>query len=260
MEMTDDRPAEHPAQDTRQSGMLMSFGGTPVCAPPLTAGSTKTDVSKNALGTRGDSRLRSRGAVTGDRRKLVFCWLAVLGLLLGGCAAQMPPALRSTPPPAALTVGQARDAPEQYAGSQVRWGGVILAVRNAPETTDLEVLARPLDAVGRPKPHAPAAAPDDGRFIARFTGFLDPAQYPEGDLITVTGTLIGVETRDVGTYPYRYPVVRAGGKHLWPRPEPEPDWPWPPGPWGWDPWYDWGYGPWYRPGLPVAPWYRPWYW
>jgi outer membrane lipoprotein len=197
--------------------------------------------------------------MTGSRRLLVSCWLGVLGLLLVGCAAQMPAALR-TPPTAALTVGAAREAPEQHAGTRVRWGGAILAVRNATQTTDIEVLAQPLDAAGRPRPQAPAAAPDYGRFIARFAGFLDPAQYPEGRLITVTGTLSGVETRDVGAYPYRYPVVRAVGKHLWPRSEPEPDWLWPPGPWAWDPWNDWSYGPWYRPGLPAAPWYRPWYW
>jgi outer membrane lipoprotein len=175
-------------------------------------------------------------------------------VLLAGCAGQMPAELR-TPSPTPLTPIAARAAPERHSGSIVRWGGGILAVRNGPRTTDFEVLARPLDAAGRPKPDTAAAGADYGRFIARFEGFLDPAQYPRERLLTVTGTLVGVETRDVGSYPYRYPVVQAKAKHLWPAPAPEPEWPWYPDPWLGPPWPGWGPYAWYG-----NPWYRPWYW
>jgi outer membrane lipoprotein len=179
--------------------------------------------------------------------------VAVPVLLLAGCAARMPAEIR-TPSAAPLTAGEARAAPDRHRGSTVRWGGSILAVRNSPETTDVELLARPLDATGRPEPDVAAESAAFGRFIARFDGFLDPAQYPKDRLLTVTGVLAGVETREVGAYPYRSPVVRATGKHLWPAPE--PDWPsWYPEPWPGAAWPGWGPYPWYG-----GPWYRPWYW
>ena len=172
--------------------------------------------------------------------------------LLAGCAGVVPEDIRS-PTPAPLSVSEARAAPERHVGTPVRWGGEILGVENAAETTDIEILARPLDATGEPRIDA---APQ-GRFIARFEGFLDPAEYPRDRLLTVSGVVKGAETRDVGEYPYRYPVVRAAGKHLWPAPEPIVDGPWYPGPWygpGWGPWWGPGWGP------SFGPWYRPWYW
>ncbi len=184
--------------------------------------------------------------------------LAVLGtLLMLGCAARVPQDIR-TPAPAPVTAAAVRAAPERYVGTPVRWGGRILAVRNDAANTDIELLAWPLDAAGEPAQDSG----DDarlGRFIARFDGFLDPATYPEGRLLTVSGTVTGVETHDVGDYPYRYPVVRATGRHLWAKPEsvraPYPS------PW-YDPWYGgWPgsrFGPWYGPGF--GPWHRPWYW
>jgi outer membrane lipoprotein len=189
-------------------------------------------------------RLQSHG-----RQRQPTALLAVASaLLLLGCAGQVPPDIRS-PTPAPLTVGEARAAPERHRGTPVRWGGSMLSVQNATETTDIEVLARPLDAIGEPRMDA---APQ-GRFIARFRGFLDPAEYPRERLLTVSGIVTGTETRDVRDYPYEYPVVTATGKHLWPKPEPVG-----PAPWYPDPWYGPGWGPWWGPGY--GPWYRPWYW
>lgn len=174
-----------------------------------------------------------------------------LALLLG-CAGEVPRSIRS-PTPAPLGVAEARAAPEQHLGTPVRWGGSILNVENGPETTDVELLARPLDTVGEPRPDAAPL----GRFIARFRGFLDPAEYPRDRLLTVSGILAGAETRDVGDYPYRYPVVRAQGRYLWPEPEPVILGPGYPGPW-YDPWYDPWWDPWYGPG--DGPGFRhPWY-
>ncbi len=168
----------------------------------------------------------------------------------------MPAEIR-TSGPLVLTPSEARAAPEHHAGTRVRWGGRILAVRNGPESTDVEVLAWPLDAAGRPEPDPPAETAADGRFIARFNSFLDPARYTQPRLLTVLGTLVGVETRPVGEYPYRYPVVAVIGSHLWPVPAPSARWSRYPDPWPWDPSYRWGVGPWGRPGLPYGPWY--WY-
>jgi len=190
----------------------------------------------------------------GPGRRMACMLLGALVLQLTACAARMPAALRQ-PEPAPLTPLQARTEPAQHLGSTVRWGGRILEVDNAPDATDIIVLARPLDGAAKPQTATVAAGIDAGRFIARFVGFLDPAQYSEGRALTVTGTLVAVETRDIGAYPYRYPVVHVLGWHLWPMPEPQPllaD------PWGWGPWYGWGHGPWYRPGPPAGPWYHRW--
>jgi outer membrane lipoprotein len=179
---------------------------------------------------------------------------------LFGCAARVPTDIR-TPEPRVVPVSAVRAAPERYLGTPVRWGGRILSVRNEADTTDIELLARPLDASGAPLVSDEAKS-ELGRFIARFRGFLDPAAYPAERLLTVAGVVAGVETRDVGDYPYRYPVVRATGKHLWPEQAaaaPFAD-PWN-GTW-YDPWYGrWDYGPWYGPRYgPFGPGYRPWYW
>ncbi len=160
--------------------------------------------------------------------------------VLAGCAALMPQALRS-PEPVHIGPQAVRAAPEQYIGVPVRWGGRILAVRNADNGTDIELLARPLDAEAEPRPDADP----QGRIIARAEGFLDPAEYPIDRLLSVSGYVEGVETRDVGDYPYRYPVVRVVGRYLWPEPPPVIRGPW--GPPGWDgPWGGpWGYGGWH---------------
>ncbi len=172
---------------------------------------------------------------------LIAAAITAMALLLG-CAARVPEDIRA-PAPAPLTVSVARAAPERHLGTPIRWGGRVLSVENRATTTDIEILARPLDAAGEPRPHA---APQ-GRFIARFQGFLDPAEYPRERLLTVSGVIMGAQMRDVGEYPYRYPLVRATGKHLWPEPVLY-------GPRYTDPWY----GPWWGRGY--GPWYRPWYW
>jgi outer membrane lipoprotein len=169
--------------------------------------------------------------------------LAAVAVTAAGCAAGVPKAIREAPPtpvtPAQIRTG----ALEATAGQRVRWGGIILEVHNRERVTDIEILAYPLDSAGEPRTGASA----EGRFIARVDRFVDPAEYPQERLLTVSGTFAGVETRPVGDYPYRFPVVDAEVLHLWP--EPREVYPYPPWPYSWyDPWY-----PFYRP------WYHPWY-
>lgn len=182
-------------------------------------------------------------------------FVAILGplaitLVVLGCAANIPLAIREPAPP--LTVAQVQQDPEAAIGQRVRWGGSILAVRNQPSHTEIDVLARPLGADGEPR----ATADPLGRFTARFEGFLDPAEYPKDRRLTVSGPVSAVEVRNIGDYPYHYPVVAATQRYLWPEREaPDPviygsGW------WGWGGPY-WPYaGPFYGPV------YRPWhgYW
>lgn len=173
-----------------------------------------------------------------------FCVLAAAALAVAGCAGNIPREIREGPPSQPIPA-QIREGDTAPTGARVRWGGTILAVHNRERATDIEVLARPLDTTGEPRERADG----QGRFLARVGRFVDPAEYPRDRLITVSGTLSGVETRPVGDYPYRFPVVEAEVLHLWPEPVDYPPYPYHPwsSPW-YDPWYPWRrpwYGPWY---------------
>lgn len=172
------------------------------------------------------------------RPSAVICAL----LSLCGCASNVPPAIRSAPEISALPSAVQRD-PARYVGRHLRWGGTIIGVQNLPRTTEIEILARPLHGNGEPR----ADAPGEGRFIARATGFLDPAELPADRLLTVAGRLQGVETRLVGEYPYPFPILEAEVRYLWPEPLPPEPYPYP--------WYDPWFSPWYRPW---GPWWGPW--
>ncbi len=173
-------------------------------------------------------------------------WLPALGLiwLVSGCAGKPPKGLE---PLAGEALGPAtvRNQESGWLGGEVRWGGDILTVRNRPGDTEIEVFHRPLGANAEPEPEGG----DGVRFLARIEGFLDPAAYQPGKRLTVRGTLAPVVSRNVGEYPYRYPVVDVGVFHLWPAYEPvsAPHWHHP----YYDPW--WPYGPW-------GPWRRHPYW
>lgn len=176
---------------------------------------------------------------------------AALVALLAGCAggATVPESIRNPATATPVTVGEVQTDPNRHVGQRVRWGGSIIAVNNHERSTDVEVLALPLEPGGAPRSGASA----QGRFLARVQGFLDPAEYPKDRELTVVGMLTGVETRRVGEYPYSYPVLQVEARHLWPEPQPPSAYP-VPGPWlnpWYDPWWPW-YGP---PGLRPVPWY-----
>lgn len=159
-------------------------------------------------------------------------WLMLL-VVVAGCATAPPAELAG--PVDAVTPGEARAAPEQHVGRTVRWGGTVARVENLSGETRVEVVSRDLDSGGRPRDEDRS----DGRFLALFDGFLDPAIVSNGREITVVGALVPSVSRTIGAYPYRFPVVKVARWKLWsPRPEvvyreyaPHPYW--------YDPWYPW---------------------
>lgn len=159
--------------------------------------------------------------------------------LLAGCATALPSAIRE-PIPGGPEVAEARANLKAQMGKRVRWGGTIVRLENRRNETWLEVVARELERGGRPR----AGSTSGGRFLARVTGFLDPAVYAAGRLATVAGVLEGESTRAIGDFPYTYAVVRAEAVHLWePLPERGPGYY---DPFWNDPWYPWGH-PWGYP-------------
>lgn len=146
--------------------------------------------------------------------------------LLAGCASQPRP-LRgdfSAMTPQAAVESDATGLP-------VRWGGRIVRVEPGPNRTCFEMISTRLTATGRPW-----WGSDDshGRFIACRTGFYDPAVFEVNREVTFSGSVTGYETRRIGEYDYRFPMVAADVVYLWPKHQsvlitrPEP-WPW----WGW---------------------------
>ncbi len=171
------------------------------------------------------------------------CILALL--FLAGCASDIPKSI-SEPPAVEITHAQALAQPDALKGRAVRWGGAIARVENRKDETWVEIVERPLSSDGEPGYRDSSG----GRFLARVEGFLDPAVYAPRRLITIAGTLDGIETRSIGEFPYRFPVVRAGSYYLWPRPPRRYYYP----PYWYDPWYPWGYPyPYYVPVPPPPP-------
>jgi len=103
--------------------------------------------------------------------------------------------------------------PEAYEGRTTVLGGDIIQTENYPDKTLLVVLHRPLDSRQRPE----AEGTSLGRFIVKVSGFLDPAIYQAGRLITVAGMVTGKETRALGEVNYTYPILEKRELYLWPR-------------------------------------------
>lgn len=171
-------------------------------------------------------------------------WLITLlaALALAGCASNLPKPIREAPAED-IRLQTVRQDPERYIGRPVRWGGTIAGVDNRADETCLEVVGRELQSSGRPV----AEDRSEGRFLACVSRFLDPAIYTDGRLVTAAGTVEAVETRPVGDYPYRYPVVQAEALQLW-QPEPERS-PYDYDPFYYDPFWSWPYyrHPWFGP-------------
>lgn len=171
----------------------------------------------------------------------------LLAMLLAGCSSQPPrelgPAIADAP-----TAAEVQSNPKAYLGRQVRWGGEIIALRNADGHSDVEVFGRPLYDDGEPQHEGGQGV----RFIARVPRFLDPIEYTAGKRLSVRGRLLEPMNRPVGEYDYRYPVVAVEGLHLWPAYQEPVDRPWAYDPYYYDPW--WPYGP-FRP-YPHWPYHR----
>jgi outer membrane lipoprotein len=136
---------------------------------------------------------------------------ALLAVLLAACASS--PAFDTAGIDRALTPRAVTSATDTAIGRDVLWGGVILNTTNLKNSTLVEVLAYPLDSNEWPLREEDPL----GRFVILKDGYLEPATYAEGRLVSVTGTITGTRVGQVGAAGYTYPVVSAKQLHLWPR-------------------------------------------
>lgn len=136
-----------------------------------------------------------------------------MALLSAGCATTSPfdkTALTQVDRNVSYT--QAAQEPDLVAKRQVLFGGTIVSLRNLPQSSELVVLAYPLNDSERPDT---SAAPL-GRFIVTQPGYLESKSYDAGRLLSARGVLDGVRTEPLGETSYRYPVLQAVQLHLWP--------------------------------------------
>jgi outer membrane lipoprotein len=134
----------------------------------------------------------------------------VLGFSLAGCAGVISPELRGRAVPVE-SLRELRESPDRYRGSLVILGGEVIEVRNQAEGTSLVVLGRPVK--GRERPDRLEEA--GGRFIARFSEFLDPEVYARGRKVTIAGEVVGVEPERIGEAVYPYLVLEGREVYLW---------------------------------------------
>lgn len=110
-----------------------------------------------------------------------------------------------------MTPKRAVDESQTLQGEPVLWGGVVINSTNLKDSTQLEILAYPLDSNQKPNREQDPL----GRFLAVHEGYLETADYAQGRLITVRGTFGDKRIGKVGESEYTYPVVNINQLHLW---------------------------------------------
>jgi outer membrane lipoprotein len=142
-------------------------------------------------------------------------WVLLAGML-HGCAATFSQAVLDQVD-RTIPLGRVARAPTPFIEKGVLWGGSVLSVRNSAVTTEMQVLERPLDG-DRPMMDAPSS----GRFLVVFQGFVDPALYPPGTVVTVAGRVSGRRAIPMDEVEIVIPVIDAIDVHVW-KPEAPPN-------------------------------------
>ncbi len=138
-----------------------------------------------------------------------FLPILILFTLFAGCAPVISvPTLKSID--RSITYKEIKRDPALYKNKKVLLGGKIIKVINKSNESLALVLQSPLRRSLKPLPENKS----EGRFIIRFSDFIDPLVY-RGKLITVTGVVRTPITRPLNSTTYTYPVIEAGEFYLW---------------------------------------------
>jgi len=142
--------------------------------------------------------------------RTLFSTLALL-VTLAGCVSTQEAENVQAP-----TFLQVKTAPDSFKGQSTVFGGKVLTARRHKDNTKIEILQLPLDRSTRP---GYDLTQSQGRFIAQQREFLDPATFPPGTRITVTGIVSGSITLPLDETDYTYPVVDITRVQVWAGPE-----------------------------------------
>jgi len=140
-----------------------------------------------------------------------FLYLSLLVLAVAGCAGTPPfDTARVTQD---LTPSKVIAQPVPHLDKMVIWGGIILDTRNQEDSTQIEVLAYPVNRAQRPS----LEESPQGRFIIRHQGYLEPVTYTQGRRLSVLGKISETQMGKVGDSDYLYPVIDSEQLKLWPE-------------------------------------------
>ena len=128
--------------------------------------------------------------------------------LLAGCATPVFKNVTAVP----TTPADVAVEPERYHDADILWGGKILGVRNLADSTEVDIVAYPIDYAQRPDQNAPT----QGRFILALAGYVEPLDFPAGRFVTLHGRLQGTRSRTIEDRDLVYPLVVEANVHLWP--------------------------------------------
>jgi outer membrane lipoprotein len=146
------------------------------------------------------------------RTRALLRWIhraaLAVGIVLSGCAAPVFKDVSAVSP----TPTEVAVQPERYHDADIVWGGKILSVRNLADTTEVQVVAYPLDRAQRPN----QSAPTQGRFIVSLPGYVEALDYPLGRFVTLRARLSGTRVAQVDEQDYVFPLVSDATAHLWP--------------------------------------------
>jgi len=139
--------------------------------------------------------------------------LSAVALLvtLAGCASTQEAEDRQ-----GLTFLQVKATPDSFHGQSVIFGGKVLTARRQKDGTRIEILQLPLDQSMRP---GYDLTQSQGRFIALYREFLDPATIPPGTRVTVRGEVSGSVTLPLDETDYTYPAISIKHVQVWPASE-----------------------------------------
>lgn len=98
-----------------------------------------------------------------------------------------------------------------FAGQTVQWAGQVIAVRNLPRTTELEVLSYPKDYRGIPKLNRPS----QGRFVAITEQFLEPLEFRPGTMVTIDGLIRGEHELKAAQGVMKVPLLQVQSLRRW---------------------------------------------
>jgi outer membrane lipoprotein len=142
----------------------------------------------------------------------IYTPILLLAFFTSGCATT--PSFDTSGVNLKLTPSLASKESSNDIGQKVIWGGMILSSVNLADTTQIEVLAYPLDDDDYlPNPNAKPL----GRFLLRQAGYLETKEYEEGRYVTVQGRISEIQQGRIGEKDYPYPVVESEQLFLWPK-------------------------------------------
>jgi outer membrane lipoprotein len=137
----------------------------------------------------------------------------IQALILSACTHPITKEARAPIDPA-ITFAMVSENPTAFLDRHLLVGGAVIALESAEEGSLLEIMEWRLNRWGEP-----AYLEDAGRrLLVRTSAELDPMTYEPGTLVTMTGVVLGHETRLLGEHKFDYPVFGLTEIHLWESP------------------------------------------